>query len=261
MKREPTTPPEREGIGCWSMMSKSGERARTHVFPPHHRCHNSPCVFAAIGFASSDIIVAWAKDEPPTPDSSSDHAESPSYDRRNADSASFNTDTGPPSRWWTFALPRANSGTDDAGTSQSQAHPGSVRHRSMTWLTSAPVLKDAAAFARKDQQRLDDEKNGLNLRVATQFPDTFTLEQHTTLDPQRSRSEIPPRESLHALQDHADESEVRNLDDDLNEWPIRRKRFRNFILVNPYAPLVCPSLMYLSCTCKSNSLSYFDLSI
>ncbi|KAF8349964.1 hypothetical protein F5887DRAFT_943129 [Amanita rubescens] len=188
--------------------------------------------------SSLRTIVTWAKDEPPTPDSSSDHADSPSYDRRNADSASFNTDTGPPSRWWTFAPPRANSGTDDAGTSQSQAHPGSVRHRSMTWLTSAPVLKDAAAFARKDRQRLDDEKDGLNLRVATQSPDTFTLEQHTTLGPQRSRSEIPPRESLHALQDSADESEVRNLDDDLNEWPIRRKRFRNFILVNPYAPLL-----------------------
>ncbi len=235
----------------------------THVFPPRCRRHYSPCVFAALSFAYSDTIVAWAKDEPPTPDSSSDRADSPSYDRRNADNASSssNTDTGPSSRWWTFALPRANSGTAGADTSQSQAHPGSVRHRSLTWLASTPVLKDAAAFARKDQQRLDDEKDGLNLRVATQSPDTLTLEQHTTLGPQCSPSENRPRESLHVLQDYADESEVRNLDNDLNEWPIRPKRFRNFILVNPYAPLVCHSLMYLSSTNKSNSLSYFELSI
>lgn len=232
--------------------------ARSHVFTPRRR-HRSSYVFATLSFASSHIIVAWAKDEPPTPDSSSDHADSPSYDRRNADNASFSTDTAPPSRWWTFALPRASSSIPAVDAGQSQAHPGSVRNRSMTWLTSTPVLKDATACARKDRQKLDDEeKDSLNLRVATQSPDPFTLEQHTALGP---HSEIRPRESLHALQDHTDENEVQDLDNDPNEWPIQRKRFRNFILVNPYVPLVCPSLMHLSCTYKPNSISYFDLSI
>ena len=195
--------------------------------------------------AFSDIPAAWAKDEPPTPDSGY-QPDSPAYDsRRNADNASYNTDSGRPSRWWTFALPRAgNSSTAGVGNNQPLTRPGGVRNRSMTWVASAAVLREAVAFTRKDKQRMEDEKGGLNSRRATvQSLDTGNLGHHTTSGLQPGPSNIP-RESLHTLQNYGDESEFRNLDDDLNEWPDRRKRIRNFILVNPNVPLVRPSLMH-----------------
>lgn len=202
---------------------------------------------------SSDIPAAWAKDEPPTPDSGY-QPDSPAYDsRRNADNASYNTDSGPPSRWWTFVLPRTgDSSTAGAGNSQSPTRPGGVRNRSMTWVASAAVLREAVAFTRKDKQGMEDEKGGLNARATAQSLDKG---HPTTSLVQPGPSDIT-RERLHALQDYGYESDFRNLDD-LNEWPDRRKRIRNFILVNPNVPLVCPSLM---CIYIPNRPSYSDLS-
>ncbi|KAF8740608.1 hypothetical protein AX14_007989 [Amanita brunnescens Koide BX004] len=179
----------------------------------------------------------WAIDEPPTPDP--DYLDTPTYDRRNADNASYNTDSGPPSRWWTFVLPRAGDSSSTAGAttnSQSLTRPEGVRNRSMTWLTSRTVLREAVAFARKDKQ--DDERGGLNSRATVHSLDARNLGHHTTSSLQPGPSAIPPRENLHAPEDYGYESDFRNLDDGLNEWPVRRKRIRNFILVDPYVPLL-----------------------
>ena len=208
----------------------------------------------------SDIHTAWAIDEPPTPDP--DYLDTPTYDRRNADNASYNTDSGPPSRWWTFVLPRAGDSSSTAGAttnSQSLTRPEGVRNRSMTWLTSRTVLREAVAFARKDKQ--DDERGGLNSRATVHSLDAGNLGHHTTSSLQPGPSAIPPRENLHAPEDYGYESDFRNLDDGLNEWPVRRKRIRNFILVDPYVPLVCPSPAPLSGTHTSNLHSCSDLSI
>lgn len=239
MKREPTTPADREGIGCWSMMS-SGELARA--------CLPAPPLWSPLRVrlarayrTFSDIPAAWAKDEPPTPTpDSGSQPDSPAYDsRRNADNASYNTDSGPPSRWWTFVLPRAgDSSTAGVGNSQSLTRPGGVKNRSMTWVTSAAVLREAVPFTRKDGRAVEHEKGGLNSRPTVQSIDTGNLGHHTTSGLQSGPSDTP-RESSHA---YGDESDFRNLGNDLNEWPHRRKSIRNFILVNPNVPLVCPSL-------------------
>lgn len=174
----------------------------------------------------------WAKDEPPTPDVGySGQVDSLPYDRRNADNASYNTDKGDSSRWWSFTPSRAG-GPSAAANNRPVTSQGTMKNRSMSWLTSPSILRDAAALARKDKQKVTDEKDGSNSHTPVQSPDTdrMALVHRTTSSPQRPLSQ----ESFY---DYREEIVNRIQEDECNAQSTRKKRFGNFILVNTYVPL------------------------
>ncbi|KAK2461828.1 hypothetical protein APHAL10511_006291 [Amanita phalloides] len=183
------------------------------------------------------VTPPWAKDEPPTPDLSySRHADSLSCDRRSSDNASFNTDSAPTSRWWIFNHTRAG-GPRVVVNSQ----PVASGSRSMSWFTSPTILRDAAAFTRKEKQILGDDKDHPVSRTVVDAHESDPF----TLGPPRDRLQ----ENLNDLRDY--ESDTRNQDLERSSYLVEKKGLRNFILVNTYVPLL---FRFLNITSTSAAL-------
>jgi hypothetical protein len=121
------------------------------------------------------------------------------------------------------------------------------RH-SMSWLASPSNLKDIAAFSRRDRQRTIDDKDAQNLSTMSSQISPVGL----------SDAIMPDLESPWTPQTRGQRSQHHNLsveslcdrlssvdDAHLTAWQAKRKRFRNFVLVNPYAPLARIPLMPL----------------
>ncbi|KAF8622246.1 hypothetical protein AX15_007185 [Amanita polypyramis BW_CC] len=102
----------------------------------------------------------------------------------------------------------------------------------MSWITSPTVLRDVAAFSRKDKERMAEEKGGPSSQITVPPPrlDSFNNLVHS------ATIGLRPEESL--CDEYGEQGENQNQDDGPNAWPIKRKRLRYFILVNPYVPLL-----------------------
>ena len=115
----------------------------------------------------------------------------------------------------------------------------------MSWLASPSNLKNIAAFSRKDRQRTIDDKDAQNLSTTSSVTspvgpsDAVMPGMESPWTPQtRGQSVQHDNLSVESLYDRMDDSR-------LTAWQAKRKRFRNFVLVNPFAPLARIPLLLL----------------
>ncbi|PFH54581.1 hypothetical protein AMATHDRAFT_44424 [Amanita thiersii Skay4041] len=190
----------------------------------------------------------WAKDEPPSPKDDT-HPPFPSLPRpRPSDSVSYNSlSSQAPSRWWSFTLPRTAQHFPDPNVHLVPPRP--PKHRSLSWLPSPSILKDAAPFMRKDREKLTHHgsNNDLQISIPSATAAPFTLAHTSTPGwdtPWTTRPSAQGPRRTHASHNSFDfESDFNAEDSDdahshLTSWQRRRKRFRAFMLANTYVPLL-----------------------
>ncbi|KAM6498215.1 hypothetical protein JOM56_006163 [Amanita muscaria] len=174
----------------------------------------------------------WAKDEPPTPRTSlSGHADRPSNDRRLSDNTNDSEDTL--SRWLSFARPH----TPNAVPSSHGQHASSSKSsnpRTMSWLASPSTLKDIAAFSRRDKRSTLGDKEAQNVQTSSEAGPPNSAGLTSSLE----SPWIPHARGLGSQHNLSEENayEPGHLEDAVRE--IQGKGFRNFALINPYAPLL-----------------------
>lgn len=218
---------------------------RTHVSPLSIVVTSPRVFFLFLCILLSNLWVAWARDEPPSPKDEGEDTESMRHgpERRPSDVASFQssgpTDPQYGSRWWAFTLPRSR---DMGGSSSSRlkSEKKGLKGRSMSWMTSKE--RDLEISPKSPHQPKDWDLR-ISLPPPTQHP--FTISHNRTpgwdspWTPRVPHSLYrPPSHPL--LGDGA--FGRKDTDDDDHEhgsiWRKRKRRFRAFILSNPYVPLV-----------------------
>ncbi|KAF8640388.1 hypothetical protein AX17_000058 [Amanita inopinata Kibby_2008] len=192
----------------------------------------------------------WARDEPSSSSSnSSSHIEYPPREPRPSDSASCDTKSDHAhSRWLTFTRTLPTRDATQGHSGQPAMVPKRTKNRSLSWLPSPSALKDSTPFMRKDKERLPQEGDDLQISVLSPERGLFTLAHNATPGWDTPWTSRPGAQGLwhdHAREDSYDflgnENEGGNGDNDQNfsTWQRRRKRFRTFMLVNTYVPLLC----------------------
>lgn len=215
-----------------------------------------------------DGPLAWARDEPPSPNDRASVTDSThGQDPRPFDAASYLTSPeDPPSRWWSFTLPRtARQQPQSDNSSPATARPDkkSIRDISISWLPTSSPARDVVTSTRKGKEKdaeLGQPSNrehdwALTLPAPPLAPDTLSHNITPGWDDPwspRPAAQGPAHNTLYGENfyglgalDDADGSEK-------SRWYRRRKRFRAFILSNTYVPLVRPCLHIverLSLTC------------
>lgn len=163
----------------------------------------------------------------------------------------------PPSRWWTFTLPRPT-----APFSQSDDNYDSLKHekkiqnslkdRSMSWLptSSSAAFREGSSFARKlDKLPAMSERRDINLSIAMPLPPPSLTLAHAetpgweTPWTARVGAQGPHRSRRPEEDDEYNFGEIERTSTTsskkLSKWQRRKKYLRTFILSNTYVPLVC----------------------
>ncbi|TCD69979.1 hypothetical protein EIP91_005568 [Steccherinum ochraceum] len=227
---------------------------------------------AAAPSGSRTVVTAppWARDEPPSPhdqDAPTDVAPSrpelfvPEQPRP-SDVASYQSSAGDdpiagPSRWWAFTRHRPE-GFSPAQQPQQDASgrviPMRGRSLSVAWLTSpiyrrsedesSPILKSKQPDSAEPIMSRKRDR-GFHLDLPAPDPVVTTLSHNKTPGWDSPWTPRPPADLVARITGNPPHNGSRLADTDeetqsekLGVWARRRKRFRSYILINAYVPLL-----------------------
>ena len=197
-------------------------------------------------------MIAWARDEPPSPDYAQSMHESehrlsvlrPSAAASHA-SVGYHSQLGAPSPWWSFTLPRNRDTL--APPQQSQADQSrqadtpklrrahlSFRDRSMSWLHSSHLRRHADG---EQGQTENGHNHDWNVRLNVPEPQSpFTLSHNRTPGWDTPWAPRPPAANAKVSNNYFGNSDPQG--SEVDNWSQRGKRLRAYILSHHHVPLV-----------------------
>ncbi|KAJ7169993.1 hypothetical protein C8R46DRAFT_1162686 [Mycena filopes] len=222
--------------------SSSVRTARVHSPPPPLFVNGSSLI----------LLLAWAKDEPPSP--TDDHPGLPDAHHAPPSITSFQSTSASnePSRWWAFTRPRGDSDAalDPNSTVQEKPDRKSVsfKDRSMSWLPS----QGGTSFPRRNRGQSMNRNWNLSITLPTPPASAFTMQHNATPGwdaPWTSRvgAQGPAgHEPSEYIEEEDEGSSPVDPDKHRSVWQRRRKRLRAFILSNAYVPLLfrCINILF-----------------
>lgn len=232
--------------GGWNFRLQSSESSTSLSNQDHCNCPPYVALWS-LSNLFPNLPVAWARDEPPSPDDQHEFLPVPSHEslHRPSDVASFQSSDPRPSRWWTFALPRPQ---------RTNTLDKEVLSEVKQDLRGNPVM-DRSNHRRSgsgDNATLKDSEPrgngpsswGLRVDLPLSPPKPFTLSHtqspgwDTPWSARHPLSAIRTNGNGDAYNESTMEDHQPKGDDDQNPWKQRKKVLRNFLLTNGYVPLV-----------------------
>ena len=198
------------------------------------------------------FTLAWARDEPPSPtekigSTSTTQDVQPAESHIISDTSSLQSNRLPSdsaSRWWSFT---SRARQESFALLSHSTKPEKKSIRSLSWMSPSSSMPEGSTFIRRNKEKGPDAcfpPLQVSLPTST-HPDTVTLPQNGTpgWDIPWSSPNLQGSSPQLRGSSHGSDQEVTTTNS--SKWSRRTKQIRSFIIANPYAPLVRPSIISL----------------